>query len=109
MLEGPVGDVEGLVAEGLLVEGPVVDGEPEVAAPEPVELLPPELLCAVATPPDSSKATSATADVTFIVVSMVAPEESTNRDNSRSARYRDNSRSARLCRSRWKVPNSLES
>jgi hypothetical protein len=66
--EGPVGDVEGLVAEGLLVEGPVVDGEPEVAAPEPVELLPPELLCAVATPPDSSRATtSVTADVTFIV------------------------------------------
>jgi hypothetical protein len=61
-------------AEGLLVEEPVVDGEPEVAAPEPVELLdPPELLCAAATPPDISKATSATADVTFIVVSMVAP------------------------------------
>jgi hypothetical protein len=76
VLEGPVGDVEGLVAEGLLVEGPVVDGEPEGAAPEPVELLPPELLCAVATPPDSSRATtSVTADVTFIVNLHGRPRE----------------------------------
>jgi hypothetical protein len=66
--------VEGVVAEGLLVEGLVVDEDPEEAAPGPVELLePPELLCAAATPPDSSTATSVTADVTFIVISMVAP------------------------------------
>jgi hypothetical protein len=70
-LKGPLGDVEGVVAEGLLVEGLVVDEDPEEAAPELLE--PPELLCAAATPPDSSTATSVTADVTFIVISMVAP------------------------------------
>ena len=81
-LEGPVGDVEGLVAEGLLVEGLAVDGDPAEPAPvdpaepapEPDELLElPELLCAIATPPDNSKVVSIAAVVTFIVNSMVVP------------------------------------
>jgi len=74
VLAGPVGDVEGLVAEGLLVEGLAVDGDPAEPAPAPVELLElPELLCAIATPPDNSKAASIAAVVTFIVNSMFAP------------------------------------
>ena len=66
LLGGLVGDAEGLVAEGLLVDGLAVDGELVEPAPE-LELLElPELLCAIAMPPDSSKATSVAADVIFM-------------------------------------------
>jgi hypothetical protein len=99
VLGRPVGDVEGLVAEGLLVEGLAVDGDPVEPAPVPDELLElPELLCAIATPPDNSKAASVAAVVTFIVNSMVAPGESTNRDDARSTRLRN---------ARWKVPGNM--
>ena len=73
-IEGLVGDVEGLVAEGLLVADPgeLAPGLLELPAlPELLEL--PELLCAIATLPDSRRAASVTADVAFIVISMVAP------------------------------------
>jgi hypothetical protein len=67
-----------------------VDGDPAEPAPGPDELLElPELLCAIATPPDNSKAASIAAVVTFIVNSMVAPGESTNRDDACSTRLRN--------------------
>lgn len=71
LTEGAVGDVEGATAEGLLVEGLLVDGDPAPGLLEPLEL--PELLCAIATPQESSNAASAVADMTFILTSMVTP------------------------------------
>jgi hypothetical protein len=83
--DGLVGGAEGLVAEGLLVDGLAVEGElvdglaveGELVepAPELVELLElPELLCAIATPPYSSRAASVAAGVTFMAtISMVPP------------------------------------
>ena len=92
-----LGDVEGIVAEGLLVDGLAVEGELVEPAPEPVEVLePPELLCAIATPPDSTKATSVAADVTFMVTSVVALR--INKSRWRVFRA--------LPQFRWKVPGN---
>ena len=104
--DGAVGDAEGLVADGLFAEGLAVeglpDGLPEELAPEPVEPLElPELLCA-ATSPDNNKTARIAADVisaadmTFIVLSMVAPHGSTHPDGACSRRY---------CNSRERYPH----
>jgi hypothetical protein len=72
--DGLVGGAEGLVAEGLLVDGPAVEGELVEPAPELVELLElPELLCAIATPPYSSRAASVAAGVTFMATISMVP------------------------------------
>ena len=107
MPDGAVGDAEGLVADGLFAEGLAVeglpDGLPEELAPEPVEPPElPELLCAVATSPDNNKTANNAADVisaadmTFIVLSMVAPHGSTHPDGARSRRF---------CNSRERCPH----
>ena len=55
-------------AEGAVVGEPAAEGAPAPGLAEPPEL--PELLCAIAAPPDNSKAASIAAHVTFIVISL---------------------------------------
>ena len=85
LLLGLLGDAEGLTAEAStftradVVEEGLAAGAPPVApVPAPVEPLappelpvPPELLCANAIPPDSSRVASTAAEATFMAISIL--------------------------------------
>ena len=78
LLLGLLGDAEGLTAEGLVVEGLAAGAPPVALVPAPVEPLappelpvPPELLCANAIPPDSSRVASTAAEATFMAISIL--------------------------------------
>ena len=78
LLLGLLGDAEGLAAEGLVVEGLAAGAPPVALVPAPVEPLappelpvPPELLCANAIPPDSSRVASTAAEATFMAISIL--------------------------------------